>query len=53
MSMKKKNTIGHEVAFLSSEEEIRLEVACNYQEFEELNIDGEKVDTTTLFVYVF
>lgn len=42
-----------EFAFLSVEDETILEVACNYQEFEELNIDGEKVDATTLFVYVF
>lgn len=42
-----------EIAFLSDEDETILEVACNYQEFEELNIDGEKVDATILFVYVF
>lgn len=42
-----------EFAFLSAEDETILEVACNYQEFEELNIDGEIVDATTLFVYVF
>jgi hypothetical protein len=42
-----------EFAFLSVEDETILEVACNYQEFDELKIDDEIVDATTLFVYVF
>lgn len=42
-----------EFILLSDEDESTLEISCNYQEFEELVIDGKTIDATTLFVYVF